>query len=211
MGVAAVGLPLGVLSVVAAPGTASASGAITANGTITCNSITGSITFKPPLVNNGSAPETSTAKITESGCTDTSTNLPAGTVVTGSVKTTLSNGSSTDSCTSLLTSSSESLPVKWSGKSGKTKVGIEPSVVAFSGYNVVSNSKGDEGFQLPGNGSGGSGTASATGSFTGTDGGASSSAVVYSTSTAGQLLSECGKKGIKKLTINKSGSTATIG
>lgn len=211
-GFAAIGLPLTAAAMVAGTTVASASGTpITANGTITCTKLSGTIKFKPPLVNGGSASETTTATITESGCTDTATNLPAGTVVTGSVKSTLSSAGSTNSCASLATSEPESLAVKWSGKSGKSTVSIAGSTVSFSGYNVVANSKHDEGFQLPGNGSGGGGTSSVSGSFAGSDGGASSSALVYSTSTASTLAGDCAKKGIKTLTINKKGSTATVG
>jgi hypothetical protein len=183
---------------------------VTANGTASCGNastgasgISGTITFVPPLKNGGTSSEVTTVAIKEKHCTTTATNLPAGGTLKGKVHQSISSPSSTNSCTGLTSSAPETLTVKWSWKnaSGVSLATVTPTVESFSGYNIVSSTNppwtvsGDEGFQLPGNGSGGGGTSSGTGSFLGSDNGGSSSAVAYLGLTATQLANDCASKG----------------
>jgi hypothetical protein len=183
---------------------------VTANGTAACgkastgtNGISGTITFTPPLKNGGTASEVTSVKIKEKDCTTTATNLAHGGTLKGKVKQSISSPTSTNSCTGLTTSAPETLTVKWTWEnSHAVKLdNVTNTVISFSGYNIVSSTNppwtvsGDEGFQLPGNGSGGGGTSSGTGSFLGTDGGASSTAVAYLGLTAAQLATDCASTG----------------
>jgi hypothetical protein len=73
-----------------------------------------------------------------------------------------------------------------------TPSSVHASVVAFSGYAIVSApTTADVGFSLPGSG----GTATVTGSFAGTDKGAKSTATIYSTMTPTQALAACAAAG----------------
>ena len=180
---------------------------VTANGTASCgkastgtNGISGTITFTPPLKNGGTASEVTSVKIKEKDCTTTATNLAHGGTLKGKVKQSISSPTSTNSCTGLTTSAPETLTVKWKwlNAHGVALDNVTPTVISFSGYNIVSSTNppwtvsGDEGFQLPG---GSSPTSSATGSFIGTDGGASSTAVAYLGLTATQLANDCASSG----------------
>jgi hypothetical protein len=211
-GTAALALATGSL-VVGLAGSASASvniPTVTANGTASCGNastgasgISGTITFAPPLKNGGTSAEVTTVSIKEKHCTTTATNLPAGGALKGKVHQSISSPTSTNSCTGLTTSAAETLTVKWSWKNthGVALANVTSTVESFSGYNIVSSTNppwtvsGDEGFQLPGNGSGGGGTSSGTGSFLGTDGGGSSTAVAYLGLTAAQLATACASTG----------------
>jgi hypothetical protein len=190
MGVAAVGLPLGVLSTVVGTGAAFAGGSIQP-GTLTCTAIKGTVSFKPTLTMTPQTVKT-TIKITVSGCT------PSGGGATPT-KGTASSSSTTagQTCTSLATGSTtpQTLTTKWSPTS------IAPSTVTFSGYNPATNGMGDEGFSLPNTG----GSASGSGSYMDGDSGASSTAVAYTNLTEAKLAADCAGKGFKKLSI-KSGS-----
>jgi len=180
---------------------------VTANGTAACgkastgtNGISGTITFTPPLKNGGTSSEVTSVKIKEKDCTDTSTNLAAHGILKGKVKQSISSPSSTNSCTGLTTSAAETLTVKWTYKNSAGTVLdiVNPTTIAFSGYNIVSSTNppwtvsGDEGFQLPG---GSSPSSSGSGSFVGTDAGASSTAVAYLGLTATQLANDCASSG----------------
>ncbi|MFZ0668067.1 MAG: hypothetical protein WAM97_20140 [Acidimicrobiales bacterium] len=78
LGVLAVALPVGLLTVVIAPNLAAAAsigktgtGTGTGTGTYNCSDITGTITFSPPLTatSKGTATETETYNFSSSGCT----------------------------------------------------------------------------------------------------------------------------------------------
>lgn len=209
-GAAALALGTGSL-VVGLAGSASASvvniPTVTANGTASCGNassgtsgITGTITFSPPLKNGGTSPETTTVSIKEKPCTTTATNLKKGGKLKGKVKQSISSPTSTNSCTGLTTSAPEALTVKWTWKNtaGVALDNVNSTTISFSGYNIVSSTNppwsasGDEGFQLPG---GSSPSATATGSFLGTNSGATSTAVAYLGLTAAQLATDCASTG----------------
>jgi hypothetical protein len=213
-GAAALALASGTLVVALSGGSASASvnpPTVQANGTASCGNaatgssgLSGSITFTPPLVNGGTAAEVTKVSIKLKHCTTTATNLAHGGILTGKVKATISSPTSTNDCAGLGTSAQEILTVKWTYKSSSGVVLdiVKPTTITYSGYNPVTSAPpwpatGDEGFQLPGNGSGGGGTSSmtSTSSFQGTDHGATSTAVAFLSFTAAQFTTACSGSG----------------
>jgi hypothetical protein len=168
--------------------------AAVAIGAITCTGITGALTFSPPLTTKGAAAESTAINLKASGCTTAGSTGPAVTAGTGSA--TIS--SATSSCTGLLTPRALTINITWSPST------IRPSVLTFSGYSAAMNSAGDEGFTLPTSG----GTAKVTGSFAGSDLGATSTAQTFSNQTGTQLLASCGSSaGLASLQVT-SGTLA---
>ena len=158
----------------------------TGTGTTKCTGITGSISFKPALTTTTPfVAETTTAKITVTGCTG-GTPVPT----KGTVKQVLKSASGNNSCVGLQTSSSESLTIKWKG--------VAASTSAYGGYTTgTGGPDSGEGFILTGGTTGGS--------YPGTG----SQASVYSSMTQAQILTACGTaKGLAKLTI--VGGTTTL-
>jgi hypothetical protein len=188
---AAIALPLGMLAVSGVAGASAHKGKVTATGKLTCTAIKGTISFSPPLKTTGPfSTETSTAKITVSGCTGGSVNPKS-----GKVDQSLSSATSTNDCTSLATSNAETLNIKWAGK-------INPSTTSFSGYSTGANGAGDEGFILPQS----KGTGSTVGSYAEASG---ATAAAYSNETEAQILAACGTSaGLKKLTLTTGSSTS---
>jgi len=221
-GAAALALVSGTV-VVSLSGIASASSSVrnpptvTANGSVACGSnngttavsgIKGTITFVPPLVNGGTASETTSVKIKLSHCTITNnTNLAHGGILTGKVKQSISSPTSTNSCTGLGTSAPESLKVKWTYKSsgGVVLDIVNPTTISYPGYTTNSStnppwaSSGNAGFQLPGSPS--TGTPSGVGSFTNGTGHASQ-AEAYLHSTETQILTACAGAGYSSDTFD---------
>jgi len=101
IGVAAVGMPLAVMSTVIGVG---AAWATTGTGTYNCTKVTGSVSFSPPLKNGGTSAETTTVSATVTGCTGGS---PKPTKVAG--KGTIH--SSTNDCANLAHPQTVSLPL----------------------------------------------------------------------------------------------------
>ncbi len=149
-----------------------------ASGGVTCTTITGSLTFSPPLTTKGGSSESTTVALHAAGCTTKGSNVASVTGGTGSATIT----SSTNACAGLLTSRPLTVDLTWAPST------IHSSVVTFSSYTGASGPSGGEGFILPAPG----GTAKVTGSFSGSDHGASSTAATYSSQTGTQLLSACG-------------------
>lgn len=92
IGIAAVGMPLTVMSTVIGVG---AAWAVTGTGTYSCTKVTGTITFKPPLTNSGTSAETTTVATTASTCSGTASPKPTKIVGKATIK------SSTNSCGNL--------------------------------------------------------------------------------------------------------------
>ena len=149
-----------------------------ATGTVTCSAITGAVSFSPPLTTKGGSAETSSINVTSTGCTPSGSNVTS--VTKGVGTATLSNTS--NNCTGLLNAQPLTITIRWSPST------IKPTVVKFSSYAVTEVSGGKGAFDLPGT----KGTASVTGSFAGSDGGAGSTSVAVSNETATQLLAGCG-------------------
>jgi hypothetical protein len=149
-----------------------------ATGGVTCTGMTGSLTFTPPLTNKGGSAESTAIALSSSGCTAKGSNVS--TVTGGTASATIS--STSNSCAELITSRALTINIAWAPAT------IRPSVLTFSGYGGTTAPSGGEGFKLPNPG----GTAKVTGSFSGSDHGASSTAVALSNETTTQLLTACG-------------------
>jgi hypothetical protein len=175
-------LTLPIATIAATGSSAWGKGATNGTGTVTCH-LTGAFTFKPALVNGGTAPEHAKLKITLSGCTGGSP-----TPTSGSISSPVGAGE-TNSCSNV--ASTSGVTIKWKASSK-----INPTVMTFSSETGTTNSSGDVGFNLTGG--------SATGSYSGSGGSAS----VVGNVTLPQIVSACEGKGVKKLTI-ASGSLTT--
>lgn len=188
MGVAAVALPLGVMSTVVGTGAAFAK-AINQPGTLDCTTVTGTVTFTPALTTTPTTVQTKIS-VKVSGCTATGGLKPKSGTATSTTST------SNDSCGTLTggSTSPQTLKTKWAPG---TK--IKPTTLTFGGFlpatQPVTN---DVGFALP-NPAGAPTTGS--GSYLGTDGGASSTATVYSNQTAGAVGAKCSTTGLSSLTL----------
>jgi hypothetical protein len=162
----------------AAPATTTTTTVTTATGGVACTNLTGSLTFSPPLTTKGGSAESTAIALSATGCTTKGSNVANVTGATASA--TIS--STTNSCTSLITSRPLAINITWAPAT------THPSVLSFSGYGGTTGSSGGEGFKLPGTGA----TAKVTGSFAGSDHGATSTATAVSGETATQLLAACG-------------------
>ncbi len=188
LGVAVIGLPLGAMSAVAATGVAMAK-AINQPGTLDCAKITGTVTFTPPLSNTAQTVQTKTVT-TLTNCTPTGGGLKPKKGSSTSTTTTAN-----DDCAMLATGSTTpfTLTTKWAPG---TK--IKPTKSTVSGLSPATNGAGDAGFQLPNTG----GTSSGTGSYLGSDGGASGTAQAFTNETSAQIAATCtGATGLKSLKI----------
>jgi hypothetical protein len=148
-----------------------------ATGRVTCTTVTGAATFDPPLTLVGSSPETLKIALHVSGCTTSGSNVAE--VTAGRAEAT--NKTGTNGCTSLLTARALSVTVHW------TPSTIAPSVVSFTGFSPGQSPTGALGFTFPGSGN----RAKATGSFSGSDNGASSTAAAYTAQGTTQLVGAC--------------------
>lgn len=191
MGVAAVALPLGVMTTVVGIGAAGAK-ATNQPGTLDCALITGTVTFTPKLTNTPTTVKTVT-KTKLTNCTP-STGLKPKSGASSSTTTTAN-----DDCAMLAAGSTTpfTLTTKWAPA---TK--IKPTKSTVSGISPATNGAGDAGFQLP-NEPGG--TSSGTGSYLGSDGGTTGSAQAFTSETSTQIGATCTTTGLASLTIT-SGS-----
>jgi hypothetical protein len=206
---AAVAMPLGLVAATGGMASAKAAPPINAtSNTVTCTGVSGSAKFSPALTTNEAAgTEKTTIKAKLTGCTSNATGLAvASGGVSGSFSSTHTAG--TNGCASLAGSSTESgvLTVKW-----KTtpKLSSGNSSVTVSSVSGGIGSDGNATFTIPG-----STPDSGTGSFSGTDHGASDSTTAQTTTSASSILSSCeGKKGLKAIGIEtpQSGPAAFLG
>lgn len=179
IGVAAVGMPLTVMSTVIGVG---AAWAVTGTGLYGCNKVTGTITFKPALKNGGTSAETTTIATTASTCSGGS---PKPTKVTG--KATIH--SSTNSCGNLANPQTVSLTLT------NTPAVSPKSVVHATSGEVISGSSIT--FTV--------GTVSSPASVTGSYPSTTAYGSGKLTQTVSQVASACSGSGLSKVTI-KSGS-----
>jgi len=185
---------------------------ITANGTVTCTSLGGKIAFSPALHTVGTTnSDTSTVSVKLAGCSTTSTNLPAGSIITGKATSTIvttTTDNSANACAGLATSRATVQTISWTDKSsgGVTLAKLTKTVVSFSGFDILVNGSSDPGFDLSKDSGG---TASATGSFLGSDGGASSEANIFAKKTTTQITTSCGTAtGLASLALGAAGTVA---
>lgn len=203
---AAAALPVSMIAATGTIASASAPKINATNNTVTCTGLKGTAKFSPPITENQTVGATETTKVAAklTGCTSNATGL---TVKGGAVKGSFSNTiTSANGCASLLGSNTENgtLTTKWTTSpalsSGNSVVTIKSvqGGVAPDGTNAE--------FQIPG-----SIPDSGTGSFQGTNGGATDSTAAQSTETVTVLGKDCAGKGIKELKIVPvSGSGAPV-
>ncbi len=107
-----------------------------------------------------------------------------------------------------LTSRAQTQTIKWKDKnaSGVTLAKLAPSVVTFSGFDVVAGGASNSGFDLPSD-TGGTASVAAGDSFAGSDHGATSEANALLVDTNTQLATLCGSStGLAKLKLGGLGS-----
>jgi len=155
-----------------------------APGTISCSSITGKVSFKPPLkLTSGGT--TVKAKGAFSGCHASN---PAVSITLGKFKAAITS-SATQGCAGLAGgTTSETFTVKWKGDYNGTKAKFTASTIVVQGSTIVTNGAGDEGFELPNPSHEPNGT-TATGSFATVS---SSESFAYTNETAAQFSAACG-------------------
>ena len=193
-----IALPIAALCLAA---TAHAAGTVDAsNSVITCSTITKAVIQpKPALLNGGTLPGTVKIKGSLSGCT---TNAPGVTSITGSFKGELTGG--TNDCVNLLgpTANTGTIEIKWKAtpalvNSASTVTVNNGSAVGGLFLGLLPAAYGQ--FQL-GNPPGAA--LSVAGSFTGGNGGATSTANIITTQDFGAITTLCASStGVKALNI----------
>ena len=177
-------------------------GAKPASGTITC-AVTGTITFLAPLTPSATKKVRTDVALKLSGC------VVGGGIGAASVGHTTNYNSSksniyklTGGCAAL--SENNAVPTTWKSITPLSfardhTTNYNSSKSNFSGVEAESGLQGQMEWVYPGVG----GTASGSGSFTGTDGGASSTMRLISNTTAAQAMTTCESPGgLKSLSID---------
>ena len=208
-----VAMPLGTVAVAAATDAGATVPTIQADGTIHCTTIGGAIKFSPADFTTGTTnTETTSIAATLKGCTTTgNTNLAAGSVVTGSAKSTIittTTDNSANSCSGLSTPGGkpQTLNIKWTSKvAGVVVQKLTNSVVSDNGRDALFNGVGDAGFDLPSD-TGGTASATSGSSFKGTDSGASSDSNVFSKDTISKITGLCNGTGLLSLPLGAAGT-----
>jgi len=169
---------------------------VVATGSVTCTTITGTVTFSPPVRHVGTRPETQTVSIRASHCRTSKSNVAR--VTGGRLVAAIHRPS--NNCSDLLVAESPKSTGTWTPSS------VHSTTASFSGFSFVTNGVGDIGFTLPNAG----GKARVTGSFAGKDHGARSHATVYLNMTAHQFVAGClSAAGVAREVI--IGGSATFG
>ncbi len=173
-------------------------------GTVKCTKGTGTATMVPPITTNGTkaaTTETLTLTATVTSCKASKGANPSKGVASTKLVVKAAGGYA-NACLALTGIKGKPVvTVKWTRATA-----LANSVVTFPNFTLVNLTAGDIGFKLPQPG----GKPTSTGSYPGTNKGASSTAAFYLNGTAAAFLAQCGTtKGISSLKI-ASGS-ATVG
>jgi hypothetical protein len=203
---AAIAMPA---SVIAATGGLASAGGVTVNATtysISCTGLTGSAKFNPGLMlTTGSPTETVSLKAALSGCTATPSGGGAAiTSISGSASGTIHSDASAG-CTGLNGAATDTgtLTVKWKATPKLSSGSTVFSVNTVTGGTDPGSATTPQ-FVL-------SSPNSVSGSFQGSDGGASSVITADSTSNEGAVVAACGgKKGLTKLGLTHPASGAAV-
>jgi len=201
---AAVAIPVSVVAVSGGAATA-ASSKTAGTDTIACKSISGTVTFSPKLDAKGYTSGHISTKITATltGCTvagSTKIKVTSGAVSGTIVGATGTKAKPTGTCTGLSGNSTDAGPltVKW------TASPTTPNSVLNVKSVTGGTASGHGTFTIPGTTKG-----TASGSFLGTNSGASDKAVAETSLTAGSILGTCEKSGLTSLKIQtETGKTA---
>ncbi|MGD0394623.1 MAG: hypothetical protein ABSC41_18495 [Acidimicrobiales bacterium] len=200
---AAIAMPVSVVAV--SGGLAGASNPHTAGtDTITCKTLKGTVSFSPALTLKGytSGVTTTTVKTTLSGCTvkgSTKEKVTGGTA-SGTIKSTKGKGGTCGGLTAASITDAGTLTTKWTATPAAA-----PSVLNIKSVaGAVKSSHGT--FTIPGKVKG-----TATGSFLGTNKGASDKTVAQTTETTTALATACASSaGLKSLAIETEPGTTPI-
>lgn len=190
MGLAALGLPVGVVVGVGVPG-ASAQGQspVDATGTLACTGAAGHVKFNPPLTSTATdTSDTVTVNVNVNGCTATGGNVTS-TGFTGHAKGTVTISSDNCSAFNGPIAVSGTLTVRWTAKAGTVRVATSTlSPTTVTGL-VTGNLNGNPGLSFAGQ--------SVSGSFAGTGSGEFDAA-----QTGLALLGKCAGNGVKGISVN---------
>ena len=206
---AATAMPIGFIA--ASGGLASARPAPPVNATpasVTCTGISGSAKFSPAMTSDETAGSgTTTIKAALTGCTTNDGVTVTGAKVAGVLTSTSTAGE--NGCAALAGSSSDTgnLTTTW-----KTtpKLVTKTSTIDVKSIAGSIGSDGNATFNIPGSTPNGA----ASGSFQGTNGGASERTAAQTTTSAASILTTCeGKKGLKSFdfTTPASGAAVSLG
>src|SRR5665213_882955 len=193
MGVAAVLMPLSLVSMLGVTAASAKGGPINQPGTLTCSKVTGTISFATPLVTGGTAKtDQITVNVSEKKCAVAG----GGTVKAAKGTAHASYNSTSNNCTSLASPSTTPITFTTTWAPGSK---ISPTSVTFPGATPTTGT--NPGFKV------GPAT-SGSGSYMGTDSGKSSNATVVLKDTTAQITALCAGAGVSSLAI-KSGTSTT--
>lgn len=171
---------------------------VVATGTISCGQVSGSITFHPAEHHVGTVPERISVVFHASRCTTKGSNVKK--VQSGSLSEVITRP--TNACLSAMEVLSHAVHASGTWAAGKMK--LHSTTGTFSGFAFVFAANGDVGVMIPNNG----GTARITGSFAGTNHGATSTAVGYINRTAKEVRAAClSPQGLSSLKITNGRAT----
>lgn len=173
------------LTLALAPDALPAGASVGGTGTLRCTQVTGQLKFHPPLTTAGASSEVGSLKLSISGCT-----AKGGGVAPSDGLGSASFPLASSACSSLSSKSASaiSLSIRWS----PLEAGV--TIVQFPGFARLKTDP-------PGVRLGGTGT-SASGSYTGADGGASSSGKMLWSISASDIAGQCTSgKGLRTLAI----------
>lgn len=206
---AATAMPLGLIAATAGSSGAKAAPKVNAtNATVSCTGISGTASFKPAVTASETAGSGKTEiKATLTGCTTSDGVTITKATASGTLTTTRTTGE--NGCLALAGGSSATGPLttKWTTS---PKLTSGSSVIQVKSIAGSVGSDGNATFSIPGNVANGA----ASGSFQGTNGGATDKTSAQTTTTAASILTTCeGKKGLSKISIESpaSGAAVTLG
>jgi hypothetical protein len=205
---AAVAMPVGFIAATGGMASAKTAPVNATTATVTCTGISGTAKFSPAVTTSESAGTgTTSIKATLTGCTTNDGVTVTGAAVSGALTTTRTAGE--NGCVALAGGSSAvgNLTTKW-----KTtpKLVTATSTIAVKSIAGSIGSDGNATFTIPGTTPNGA----PSGSFQGTNSGASDTTTAQSTGTAASILTTCeGKKGLKSFTFTTpaSGPAVSLG
>jgi len=201
---AATAMPFGFIA--ATGGIAGATTPIDAtHGTVTCTGITGSAKFSPAVTTDEAAGTSTIAiKAALTGCTTNDGVTVESAKVAGTLSTTRTAGE--NGCAALVGGSSATGNLVTTWKTVQ-KLVSKTSTIAVNSISGSVGGNGHADFNIPGTTPNGT----ASGSFQGTNGGASDATSAQTTETASALATTCiGKKGLKVLDIEAPVSGAAV-
>jgi hypothetical protein len=203
---AATAMPLGFIAATAGTSAAKAPAKVNATtATVICTGISGTASFKPSVTTNESAGTGKTSiKATLTGCTTNDGVTVTKASVKGTLTTTRTAGE--NGCIALAGGSAAAGPLttKWSTT---PKLSSGASVINVTSIAGSIGGDGNATFSIPGNTPNGA----PSGSFQGTNAGASDTTTAQTTTSAASILATCeSAKGLKSISIESPASGAAV-